>query len=829
MATLPTREIEELRSAVSQLTNTIYSLSDAKEKEAQASTNAANADNQEANASKNSANSVGGALGKVGNAALNTVNAMYGLAKTFASIAESGRQFAEKTGATATRGVQFQLDMNRILLSDIRKFGADQQVIAEQIRGAATSFADTFVGAAAGMQISARGSAEFARSLNVGFKSEFTLTAQSMRALVTVGAATTREFDAFRRASGRAGLSSGQFANLVNKNTLSFMLYGPSFARAAVSAERLGISLTSVQKAQESMVTNLDGTIDTIAQLNQLGAGIDFGTLITLAETQGPEATLRYLQSTIPPSLFQSASTRALISKLGIPLEDLLKRQGSVQASAADRIEQAFTEVARPASQTAKSLADLNKNLKALDEAKVMEILNGVMSVGRAIWGLVDALKTLIINTYLAAARILKTPGGVPPVAPVPLVGGSVPPVVPTKTPPPLGFMTNEFGATPYMPPAPPPAPKLGFFGKLKGGLASILGDDIVRAASATRAAVAGSSTVTGIATGAKALGPVGGAVTAALGGYTGFQQGKEKGFTNEEATGFGAMRAATGISGGIIGGALTLGNPIGVAIGAVIGDTIGSFINKNFPYMALVISDTFAEIKTALVPLIEKIMGPGGLWPAIKELATNIGAVLLPPLKVVAYIIGTVVTGAFVALGATIKVMLGIVGFVIDFITGSVKLAAKLIEAIWNGTLDLIKAMIPGSIGDDAIESMKIKKTVEVATPAAVPASTGNDVVASSGYGDRTLVTPNGAIALNNRDTVVAYADDMMSGIKTYSLGTLSKQMSNDGGELGRKVDELITVLREANTTIQIDNTVRQVPRMAVSSVGAYTRNERI
>jgi uncharacterized protein YfiM (DUF2279 family) len=409
MADFPTAEFAELRSAAADLTTVLNELTEAKKQETAASKEAADADKKKASA----ANSVGGALGKFVNATLGTVNAVYGLAKTFASIAESGRQFAEKTGATATRGAQFQLDLNKIVLQDARKFGADQQVIAEQIQGAATSFADAFVGAAAGMQISARGSAEFARSLNVGFKSEFTLTAQSMKALITVGAATTKEFDAFRKASGRAGLSSGQFANLVNKNSLSFMLYGPSFARAAVSAERLGINLASVQRAQESMVTNLDGTIDTIAQLNQLGANIDFGSLVTMAETQGPEATLKYLQSTIPPSLFQSASTRALISKLGIPLEDLLKQQGSKQESAANRIEQAFSEVAAPAGAMATSLANLNKDIKAIETNKLMEIMNGAIAVVKSLYGLVIALMAFGAAVIKATISLLNMPGGV--------------------------------------------------------------------------------------------------------------------------------------------------------------------------------------------------------------------------------------------------------------------------------------------------------------------------------------------------------------------------------------------------------------------------------
>jgi hypothetical protein len=714
-----------------------------------------------------------GAFGKLTNSIFSTISAAYSLAKTFASIAESGRQFAEKTGATASRGAQFQIDMNKILLSDIRKFGADQQLVAEQIKGAATSFSDVFVGAAAGMQISAQGSADFARSLSTGFKSEFTLTAQSMRALVTVGAATTKEFDAFRKASGRAGLSSGQFANLVNKNSLSFMLYGPSFARAAVSAERLGINLASVQKAQESMVTNLDGTIDTIAQLNQLGANIDFGSLVTMAETQGPEATLKYLQSTIPPSLFQSASTRALISKLGIPLEDLLKRQGSKQESAADRIEQAFSEVAKPASAAAESLSKLNKVLKALEEAKVMEILMGFKSLGMAIIGLVASI---------------------------------------------FGF-TKVFGS------------KIPEIGKLftKASPAMKLG---------------------------------GGMLAGITGGVSGFMTAKKEGKDTATAVGAGTVQGGLAAIGTALG---AFGGPIGMIIGGFLGNLLGQGINKYFPDLGqgigiafkkvlvffepvktafLSIGDTFKPLMDAVGRLFTVFDGPGN--EAVASRAQQIGDALgfllkfgLTPLMV-----------GLQLLAATIKFVINGVTNVINIFTFLYSLITRdpdKIKEAWSnlkegfvntvGTLfrdmfNILASIVTGFLGDvgTTFISAVMKKLSNVPVVGRFfkeeeTTKTGDDVVSRAGYGDRTLVTPNGNIALNNRDTVVAYADDMISGIKTYSLGTLSKQMSGGNGDLARKVDQLISVLTDAKTTIQVGDSTQQVPRMSVARVGAYER----
>jgi hypothetical protein len=89
-----------------------------------------------------------------------------------------------------------------------------------------------------------------------------------------------------------------------------------------------------------------------------------------------------------------------------------------------------------------------------------------------------------------------------------------------------------------------------------------------------------------------------------------------------------------------------------------------------------------------------------------------------------------------------------------------------------------------------------------------------GDDVIST--YGERTLVTPTGAVALNNNDTVLA-------GTRLMSPGTLQ---SGDTSELNRKVDTLIATLQNANTTITIDGTTRTVPRMSL--VGVYSRNER-
>jgi len=118
------------------------------------------------------------------------------------------------------------------------------------------------------------------------------------------------------------------------------------------------------------LVTNLDGTIDTVAQINQLGGQIDFGNLIRVAETEGPAALMAYVRATVPANLMQSASTRALFKQLGISVEDYIK-SGGEQVSAADAIEAKMTEAATATGKTTKTLGELGGIASKLSSEQV--------------------------------------------------------------------------------------------------------------------------------------------------------------------------------------------------------------------------------------------------------------------------------------------------------------------------------------------------------------------------------------------------------------------------------------------------------------------------
>lgn len=259
-------------------------------------------------------------------------------------IGDAGIKLGNALGTSAVSGVQLELKNRTEAIKQLISLDLNRAATISQIRSAEQALADTFIGVREGFQISSAGAAAFANNLKGGFRSEFQLTGESLRALTIIGATTTQQFDAFRQATGRASLSSGQLSNIVNKNSLSFLLFGNKFAKAAADAEKIGVSLASIQSAQAGLVTNLDSTIDTVAQLNQLGADIEFGTFMQKLEQEGPDAVLSYLRASVPAELFKSTSFRALFEQLGVSSEQLL-RAGAVR-STADELEVKMTEAA---------------------------------------------------------------------------------------------------------------------------------------------------------------------------------------------------------------------------------------------------------------------------------------------------------------------------------------------------------------------------------------------------------------------------------------------------------------------------------------------------
>lgn len=74
-----------------------------------------------------------------------------------------------------------------------------------------------------------------------------------------------------------------------------------------------------------------------------------------------------------------------------------------------------------------------------------------------------------------------------------------------------------------------------------------------------------------------------------------------------------------------------------------------------------------------------------------------------------------------------------------------------------------------------------------------------GDDVISQPGYGKRSLVTPSGVIALNNRDNIIAYADDLM-GTTKLPLGAITGQFAKLG-EFEQRANKVFAGLSESIT----------------------------
>jgi hypothetical protein len=141
---------------------------------------------------------------------------------------------------------------------------------------------------------------------------------------------------------------------------------------------------------------------------------------------------------------------------------------------------------------------------------------------------------------------------------------------------------------------------------------------------------------------------------------------------------------------------------------------------------------------------------------------------------------------------------------------TGMIRIVLSPIQAIIDGALLLINDSIsllnkiPG-VKIDKIPGFNLTDMI-----------TGDDVMSSPGYGKRTLLAPEGAIQLNNNDTVIAgtnlFGDDVKSepGKRTQmgSKGqySLNESNSSDMSQTNELLKQMINLI-QAGSVIQMDS----------------------
>jgi hypothetical protein len=238
---------------------------------------------------------------------------------SLAELGNSAVSLASKLGVTAVRGVELELAARTNAAAQFVTLGANIAASSEQIKAVYAASSDAFVNFPAGMTANTEASAK-------------------------LGLTTSEQLEQFKIATGRAGFSGTQLDKVLSRNIPSLLIFGQGAARSAINLDRIGVSLEQYRSVQQGVVTNLEGTLDTVNQLNQLGASIDFSTFVRISELEGPEAAFRYLDQNIPDALLKtSTSFRALTEQLpGVKVEDLLK-QGGI-----DTFEERLAESAKP-------------------------------------------------------------------------------------------------------------------------------------------------------------------------------------------------------------------------------------------------------------------------------------------------------------------------------------------------------------------------------------------------------------------------------------------------------------------------------------------------
>jgi len=104
------------------------------------------------------------------------------------------------------------------------------------------------------------------------------------------------------------------------------------------------------------------------------------------------------------------------------------------------------------------------------------------------------------------------------------------------------------------------------------------------------------------------------------------------------------------------------------------------------------------------------------------------------------------------------------------------------------------------GNLQSFTIGKLGTNQDIKGQSAAAVNATKGNDVLSpgkgNGGYGDRMLLGPEGAISLNNKDTVIAGTDlfPTQRGNDVVSTGAGKVQMGSDNKETNALLRTLVT-----------------------------------
>lgn len=332
----------------------------------------------------------------------------------------AGIEQAGKLSITAQEGVALEFkNQATSLKSAFSNFSDPNKIISkDQLEATQQGLVTTLGGLGKGLELDPTKLEKTVGQFRDGLNSQITPTAETFRSLAQMGIEpTTAGLTQLREASGRAGLGLAQM-NTLAKNAMAIQIFGQGITKATLDLDRMGISIQGIIRQSEAYVMNLDGAIDSISQLNQLGVQLDFGELTRLQEFD-PAKAIQYVADRISPEQLQSTSFRALLSSVpGINIEEVLKLKGM---EGLDKLEKDTTKQAEQTGNTAKVMASLSLMTKAVSGSFI-----GLMFAlaGAVISLVMFAIELRGIKNTIASLKTIAAGGGTPG-APLPGAKGA--------------------------------------------------------------------------------------------------------------------------------------------------------------------------------------------------------------------------------------------------------------------------------------------------------------------------------------------------------------------------------------------------------------------
>jgi hypothetical protein len=771
------------------------------------------------------------------------------------------RQTQQTFGITAGQSVELEVRnlfaSARSYIESVATFGAEAGVNRREIMGAQQSMQAQFGGV-----ISSKDAAELARQAKeLGITTQQLAQARRTFMTTTMGdmGRAAAEQDRFITVFQQKGLTSKDAMEAIGKNgellARAGTRFADSFAKAAVESKKIGVELSKVNQVGDNIIGNFEGFLESQAELGAMGFGFDTSRLAEIAESGDTGALMDELRSQLAMTGKDLGSLRrseqlALSSAFGIDIGELQRMAGPTPELTVQQ-------------ESNKLLTRLVNFVEGFGKVfGVITALLGVIAANTAI----RAVGSFVRGMPGLGGGVAKTGAatGAAPVAPlVPIPGraGGIRALRPVRQAR-VVMRRGERLATSAINKVRPVASKAGSM-----------------TMAPTRLAVSGATRVaTRLGTGGLLAGATGGL----SGFMEARREGKDVATASGAAAVRGTGAGVGAAAGAALGTALLpgIGTAIGTVVGGFAGDTIGKALNKFAPGLSAnvgaLFKGIFAPIKAVFEPIKPAIDRLKESFSGIFELFSGEGNTIsefakkaLPVMETIGKVIGTLLTPAFFLLSVGIQSIIGVITFVMNVIKlfvamlkgdgGGIKAAFnQLVKGIIDSFMGIVRSIpiigkyfaekntTTSNTNASAVSQVNSQTRAERAaerrttadarreerqanswsaqratsrTAEVSPTQTAaDDMVSRPGYGQRTLVTPTTAVALNDEDNVVAYADDMISqntGLELLSKGAISREMdttskvSVDLTALEKKLDQMIVAIqnmRDVSMDVKMD-----------------------